>query len=60
MNTKQKICLGLGIIAIIIMWVYQGMYSKNFDPTFLTVVSILGGALIGGFVFTLKDDAGKR
>ena len=29
MNTKQKVCLGLGIIAIIIMWVYQGMYSQK-------------------------------
>jgi hypothetical protein len=59
MNTKQKICLGLGIIAIIILWVYQGMYSQNFDPTFLTVVSILAGALIGGFVFTLKDSGSR-
>ena len=59
MNAKQMICLGLGIVAIAIMWVYEGMYSQNFDPTFLTVVSILVGALIGGFIFTLKDSGGK-
>jgi hypothetical protein len=59
MNTKQKICLGLGIIAIIILWVYQGMYSQNFDPTFLVIVSVLVSMVIGGFVLTFKDSSRK-
>ena len=60
MNTKQRICLGLGIITIIILWVYQGMYSQNFDPTFLVIVSVLVSMVIGGFVLTFKDSGRKR
>ena len=53
------ICLVLGIVAIVIMWVYQGMYSKDFDPVFLTIVSVLVGMLTGGFVFTFKSSGNK-
>ncbi len=60
MNAKQKICLGLGILAIVIIWVYQGIYSQNFDPTYLVIVSVLVSMVIGGFVFTFKDGAGKE
>ena len=59
MNIKQKICLVLGIVTITTMWVYQGMYSKDFDPIFLTIVSVLVGMLTGGFVLTFRDGGRK-